>query len=67
MKVRSLYDCLQAKYPSKGEYIYCAKGHKLGQGNISKSRIDQEDKLIFKVCQLCRDFSPMDGLTSVEK
>ena len=61
----SLEDCLFAKYPGDGEYIYCAKGHKLGNGKILKSRVDE--KLIFKCCQLCKDYESMDDLTIVTK
>ena len=65
MEIRSLYDCLLAKYPGNGEFIYCAKGHKLGNGKILKSRV--EEKLIFKVCMLCPDFEDMDDLTTATK
>jgi len=68
MKIRSLYDCLHARYPvPPDEYIRCVKGHKLGQGNIHKRQADREDKLIFKVCMLCSDFCDMNDLTLVEK
>jgi hypothetical protein len=67
MKIRSLNDCLHAKYPGKGEYIYCAKGHKLGNGKVLKSRVDKGVKLIFKCCQLCTYFENMDDLTSPVK
>ena len=62
MKVRSLYDCYHAKYPaSPDEYVRCAKGHKLGNGNIHKRQVDRGDTLIFKICALCKDFDDMDG------
>ena len=62
-----LEDCLHAKYPGTGEYLYCAKGHKLGNGKILKSRVDKGDKLIFKCCQLCVDYESMDDLTIATK
>ncbi len=67
LKLRSLEDCLFAKYPGSGEFIYCAAGHKLGSGKILKSRVDKGDKLIFKVCMLCPDFNDMDDLTIATK
>ena len=61
MKIRSLYDCLNARYPISGDYITCLKGHKLGQGKVHKERIDDnEDGLVFKVCQGCLDFLTTD-------
>jgi len=56
MKI-SLYDCLNARYPKEGEYIYCLKGHKLGNGKIHIRQMGR--KLVFKVCQECKDFNDM--------
>ena len=61
MKIRSLYDCLNARYPVSGECLTCSKGHKLGQGKVNKGRMDDnEDGLVFKVCQTCLDFLTMN-------
>ncbi len=57
--MRTLYDCLEARYPiPPNEYILCRKGHKLGDGRIHIRRVDREDKLVCRVCQICKDFSP---------
>ncbi len=65
MNIRSLYDCLHAQYPvPPNEYITCSKGHKLGQGHIHKRQVDREDKLVFKICALCKDFSDINDLTT---
>lgn len=61
--IRTLYDCLHAKYPSNGLYITCSKGHKLGNGNIHKDKVLKGDKLICRACSLCTDFSDMNDLT----
>ena len=58
--IRSLWDCYHAKYPGEGDYVICDKGHKLGSGYVHKRQVDREDKLVFRVCQLCVDYSPFD-------
>lgn len=58
--MRTLYDCLEAQWPINGEYIYCRKGHKLGDGRIHIRRVDRGDKLICRACQVCKDFLPFD-------
>ena len=57
-KPTSLMDCLNAKYPSSSEYIYCSKGHKLGDGRIHKRSLDKP--LICRACQGCKDFVSMN-------
>ncbi len=60
-KVISLYDCFLARYPvPPDEMVTCKAGHKLGQGNIHKRQVDRNDRLVFKVCQLCKDYSSMN-------
>ena len=57
---------MNARYPvPPNEYITCRKGHKLG--NIHKRQVDREDKLNYKICQLCTDFEDMNDLTSLKK
>ena len=56
MKVKSLYDCYQAKV--LGTKIYCSKGYKLGNGNVHTRQMDKGKPLIFKICQKCVDFNP---------
>ena len=57
---RTLYDCLHARYPVPPDtFIKCDKGHKLGNGYVSKIKADRGEKLIFRVCALCVDFDNM--------
>jgi len=58
----SLYDCLNAKWPndSLSPYIYCSKGHKLSNGKIHTRQVNRGDKLICRVCQICKDFEGFD-------
>jgi len=65
MKI-SLYDCLNARYPIRDEYIYCSKGYKLGNGNVHIRQLDRGDKLVCTICQRCEDFIDMN-LTEIEK
>ena len=58
--MRSLLDCLNARWPIKGEYIKCSKGHKLGNGKVHIRQVDRGDKLICKICQKCTDYTPFD-------
>lgn len=61
-RIRTLYDCYHARYPVPPEqYIKCAKGHKFGSGYVHKRQADREDRLLFRVCQLCRDFEGFDN------
>ena len=63
MKVRSLWDCLNAHYPDDIihiDYIRCSKGHILGRGNVHKKQADRGEPLIYEVCQKCEDFEPFD-------
>ena len=63
MKVRSLYDCCNARYPiPPNEYIICSKGHQLGTWNTpSALQVNRGDNLIMKACQLCPDFDEMQA------
>jgi len=58
----SIFDCLNAKWPNDSlpPYIYCSKGHKLGNGKIHTRKVDRGDKLICRICQTCRDFDGFD-------
>ena len=59
-KPYSLYDCLWAKSPyGEHTHIYCAKGHKLGDGHIVEST-DRDKPLVCRTCQSCKDFEPFD-------
>jgi len=60
MKLRSLYDCKNAHWPVKGAIIHCIKGHRLGAGNVNIRQVIRDDKLIFKSCQLCKDYEGMN-------
>jgi len=43
-----------------GEYIRCAKGHKLiSMGTIHINRLARGDSLEFAVCQNCEDYSEL--------
>ena len=62
-RMRTLYDCLNARYPDDVthiDYIWCRKGHILGRDNIHKGQADREKPLICIICQTCRDFEPMN-------
>ena len=60
-KIRTLYDCSFARYPVPPDiFIRCEKGHRLGSGYVSKEQADRGDRLLFRVCQLCVDYSPFD-------
>ncbi len=69
MKIRDLYSCYNARYPTTpASYVTCSKGHRLGQGNVRKEQVDNDARLVFKACQLCKDYEPMDSdLTPPEK
>lgn len=59
--MRTLYDCINARYPTtQEEYIKCSKGYKLGSGNIHKRQVDRGDRLMCRICQVCLDFEPFD-------
>ena len=56
----SILDCINAKWPANGGYIYCSKGHKLGSGKIHTRQVDRGDKLLCRICQICKDFEGFD-------
>jgi len=61
---RSLYQCSHARFPIKGDRIYCDKGHSLSRisrkdGTISVVRLARGEPLELTVCQLCRDFDEL--------
>ena len=61
---RSLYQCFNARFPIKGDRIYCDKGHSLlrisrKDGTISVVRLARGEPLELTVCQLCRDFDEL--------
>ena len=61
MHLISLYDCRHARYPVSGAQITCEMGHKLGNGRVWASRIDNpRDRLAFKVCQGCQNVREFD-------
>ena len=64
--MRSLYQCLEARYPVDNEYIYCGKGHKLGNRNVHVRQVIRGDKLVYKVCQECKDFNDMGEYEEVK-
>ena len=55
---RSLYQCLNAKYPKEGKKITCSKGHKLPKTSSVLS-LAKGAPLEFGCCQECVDFSSM--------
>ena len=60
--MRSLHDCLHAKYPMYPEEdgsITCLMEHKLGSAHIRQ--IERNAPLIYFVCWDCPDFVSMDG------
>jgi hypothetical protein len=54
--MRSLYDCLNAKF--NGKTIKCAAGHELN-APIGAKQLAQGDPLRLEVCQQCPDFVSM--------
>ncbi len=57
-KERSLYDCMEARYPSDGSrYIYCRKGYRLCRTGVHVSRFNFGWPLVYKACQDCPDFN----------
>lgn len=55
---RTLYQCLNAKYPKEGTRITCSKGHKLPI-NCSTRAIQRKSPLAPVVCQGCSDYDEM--------
>ena len=55
---RSLYQCLNAKYPIKGKRLRCSKGHDLSL-NASVLALGRGRPLVIKRCQNCLDYDEM--------
>jgi len=67
MNKRSLYDCMEARYPiDRLGYIYCRKGYSLGNGRMSGLWVDRNNPLIITACQNCPDFVSMDDDSKVK-
>jgi len=56
----SLYECFEARI--KDKYVYCAKGHRLGNGNIHIRQVKRGAPLECSACKNCPDidYSPME-------
>lgn len=60
--MRTLYDCMEARYPTEGTRIYCRKGHPLPQA-ATTTGFQRMAKFECKVCQECDDFNDADEVT----
>jgi hypothetical protein len=56
---RSLEDCLNARWPVKGGWIYCREGHKFGSTGQVKIQRVFTGKYHCSICQYCHDFIDM--------
>ena len=58
---RTLYSCMEARYPTDGEpssLIYCRKGHKLRRATVWDVKRDKP--LTSSACIGCPDFNDAD-------
>jgi len=61
-KHRSLYNCMEARYPSDGSlFIYCRKGYILSKHGVSILAFQRGAPLIYSACQKCPGFNDADG------
>lgn len=62
MKKRSLYDCMEARYPcDDSQFIYCRQGHLLRKNGVSAKAFWRCAPLTYLVCQDCPDFNDADA------
>lgn len=56
-KTVSLFECMEARYPVKGDVIYCRKGHKFIGIPPTIDRMAHGSKLRYLRCSTCPDLN----------